>query len=229
MLSAVETQTEETLMTAYLISYGADPSDRLRAFQFPSRKAAIAAQSDPACYASVGPHSHAGGCTYVIESEEDVTFTGKLLVDVFNGLTYSGLKKFESRATGVKRLLAVLPTVAQPAPAAKETTVVTETQEKPKRASKASVGKPADAASFKAGRVRAGTARAKILSMMDGTKTAEEVGAAMGFEKPTYSLSHFYCLARDCGVGYSFDEAGRVSAIYPEGQSLQTAVAAPKE
>jgi uncharacterized protein DUF3489 len=50
---------------------------------------------------------------YVIGSEHDVIWSGAVLVEVFNSITESGIKKFESHAIGVKRLLAVLPAVAR--------------------------------------------------------------------------------------------------------------------
>jgi hypothetical protein len=102
-------------MTAYLIAYGQDPSDRFAAYSFPDRITARLASLPvgAALTPGVPPGSHAGGCAYVIETEADVTFSGQLLVDVFNALTESGVKKFESRAIGMKRLMAVLATTAR--------------------------------------------------------------------------------------------------------------------
>lgn len=69
-----------------------------------------------------------GACCYVIENEHDVALSGPRLVDLFNALTESGLKKFESRAIGVERLLRILPTVAVDPPEPKEE-VMSEVQE----------------------------------------------------------------------------------------------------
>jgi len=71
---------------------------------YPDRAAAEAALSQLA-------NSDVG---YVIETEHDVErqLNGKLLVDVFNGLTEAGVKKFENKAIGAKRLMSVLPQVA---------------------------------------------------------------------------------------------------------------------
>lgn len=169
--------------------------------------------------------------TYVLETEADTrTLVNRTLVGLFNALTTSGVTKFESHAAGTKRLLSVLPTVAKAPPsqataaATKKEAPVSETKEGKTTRSKMTTGKPADPEKFKEGRVRSGTDRARVLTLMDGTRTAEEIDAAMAFEKKGYSLSHFYCLARDCGIGYEFDGERRVSAVYPDGQSLGTAV-----
>lgn len=101
-------------MTAYLIVYGENPTDRLAAYSFADRGSAAGASLPGAgLVPGVPPGSHAGGCAYVIEAEADVTFTGKLLLDVFNGLTEAGVKRFETRDVGVRRLLTVLPEVAK--------------------------------------------------------------------------------------------------------------------
>ncbi len=225
-------------MTAYLIVYGATPSDRFAAYSFETRAAArLASTPSGNLTPRVPPDGPAGGCAYVIEREEDVTFNGKLLVDVFNALTESGVKKFESRAAGVKRLVACLPIAARRGDdltnvPTKEKIVSeneTETATKAPRGRKMAESKPADPAKFKPGRIRSGTDRHRILAMMTGASTVEEVGKAMGFAKPNYALAHFYCLARDCGIGYQLDADGHVTSVYPDGQSLETAIAAPTE
>lgn len=101
--------------TTYLIVYGRDPSDRLAAYSFPTRAAAWEASTSPTFVRGTPDRPHMGGSSYVIEGEQDVTFGGGLLTAVFNGLTNSGIKKFESRTVGIKRLLSVLPQVAQTA------------------------------------------------------------------------------------------------------------------
>ena len=99
-------------MTAYLVAYGADPKDRLTCRAFPTREAALTASTNAKIVPGVPEGSHAGGCAYVIENEKDVTLSGSLLVDVYNVMTNGSLKKFSDRETGVKRLMAVLPTYA---------------------------------------------------------------------------------------------------------------------
>lgn len=101
-------------MTAYLIVYGSTPADRLAAYSFVTREAArLASLPTNGLTPRVPPEGAAGGCAYVVENEADVTFTGRLLIDVFNGLTDSGVKKFENREVGVKRLMAILPQVSK--------------------------------------------------------------------------------------------------------------------
>lgn len=217
-------------MTAYLIAYGADLADRFAATAFPTRLDAQRASVSGPYQVGVPAGSHAGGCHYVVETEADARDLGPL-VAVYNAVVGAGsaVKKFESRAVGARRLLAALAERAAPAATQprQESSVTNETQEtKDKKPGKMAVGKPASADKFKPGRVRAGTDRHKVLELMTGELTAPEVDQAMSF-KPGYSLSHFYCLARDCGVGYAFDDAGRVTALYPEGQGLATVVAAP--
>lgn len=106
-------------MTAFMIAYGTDPADRFTATAHVTREAArMASLRGPTV-----PPSDAGGCAYVIENAEDVTFSGTLLVAVYNALTGSGIKKFETREIGVRRLLAALQTL----PTSKETPMETET------------------------------------------------------------------------------------------------------
>lgn len=52
---------------------------------------------------------HATKNDYVIENGVDVIWSGPLLVEVFNAITGSRLKKFESFTVGTRRLLAALP------------------------------------------------------------------------------------------------------------------------
>lgn len=88
--------------------------------------------------------------------------------------------------------------------------------------------RPANSNVFKRHRVRPGTDRHRVLRLLDGSRTPTEIGRRLGFARPGYALSHLYCLARDVGVGYQLDEEGRATALYPEGESLDTAVAKPK-
>lgn len=107
---------KDLVMTAYLIVYGADPADRLAAYSFSTRVAARAA-SLSGLVPRVPVDGPAGGCAYVVETAEDVTFGGRLLVTVFNHLAGGSVQRFKDRPAGVKRLLDLLPKVAQPGPA----------------------------------------------------------------------------------------------------------------
>lgn len=99
-------------MTAYLIVYGADPTDRFAAYSYPTRAAAQRASLPGSrLVPRVPPGAAAGGCAYVVETEADVAFGGNLLIGVVNGLTAARgvvVKKFETRGVGVRRLLAAL-------------------------------------------------------------------------------------------------------------------------
>jgi hypothetical protein len=183
---------------------------------------------------------HAGSShgSIIVENEADLgvdVLATSTILRIFNDLTGSGLKKFETRAIGVDRLMKILPTVAVPAPEAQpkentmdEPTTTTTAEPKAPKAKKQAQNQPASAVKFKVGRIRPGTARAQVLALMNGSSTGADIDVVMSF-KPGYSLAHFYCLARDCGIGYSFDGEGRVRAEYPEGQSLATAIGAVKE
>ena len=74
-------------MTAYLIVYGADTSDRFAAYAFPKRADAWKASTSSRVVPGVPAGSHAGGHAYVIETAQDVTFSGRLLVEVYKELT----------------------------------------------------------------------------------------------------------------------------------------------
>lgn len=85
-------------MTAYLINPAEEGQVRTVAFKYSDRAAAQMAMTSN---------------QYLVETEADVIWTGQTLVDFFNAVSNSSLKKFESRMVGVRRLLAVLPQVAQ--------------------------------------------------------------------------------------------------------------------
>ncbi len=72
---------------------------------------------------------------------------------------------------------------------------------------------------------REGTARQKILKMMDGTKTPDEISAIMGGTfTGKYVLAHAYCLRRDCGIGYELTKEGNLLALYPKNRSYADAI-----
>lgn len=109
------------MTTAYLIVYGADPSDRLAAYKFTSRAAAHAASLTD-LVPRVPPGAAAGGCAYVVENPADVTFGGALLLAVYNGLSGKPpVGRFADRAAGVKRLMCLLETAAQDGPEPQQT------------------------------------------------------------------------------------------------------------
>lgn len=119
-------------MTAYLIVYGKDPSDRFAAYQYPTRTAAREASLKLVPNSTDADHGNGGGCAYVIERPEDITLSGTVLVAVYNALTNANLKKFETRQVGVERLLKHLPEFAQKAapPINEEKSVDTNTETK---------------------------------------------------------------------------------------------------
>jgi hypothetical protein len=217
---------------AFLIVYGEGPTDRLVAYQFSSRATAQAASLSSKMVPGVPPGSHAGGHAYVIENEEDVTFNGALLTAVFNGLTDSGIKKFETRAIGVKRLLSVLPTVAKQQ---EDTTMENTTA--PAAAGKANgKGGKKPRATVAEGHAtkkdwtkpRDGTMRAKILRAMIGRfKTIAQIAADSG-QPEDRILPHVYATWRDCGIGYKLD-GDKYQADLPEGVTVKNLFAEPVE
>jgi hypothetical protein len=100
-------------MTAYLIRYGRDPSDRLAAFPFATRAAAQEASLREPFWLPPGsvegvPDGQ-GGCHYIVETEEDVTFSNSLMVWIYNRLTGKQLGHFENREKGIRHLFEALP------------------------------------------------------------------------------------------------------------------------
>lgn len=128
---------------AYLIVYGADTGDRLAAYKFTSREAARAASLTPLVPRNP-PDAAAGGCAYVVEKPEDVTFGGALLLNVFNGLSGKPpVARFVDRPSGIRRLMCLLETVAQDGPVSQQTEekkVSDETKTKRGRAPKLNDG-----------------------------------------------------------------------------------------
>jgi predicted HTH transcriptional regulator len=92
---------------AYVVSWGSDLTGVV-AHVYPTAAAARKALD--------GAVDFRDKSAYVIEREEDITLSGRALVDVFNRLTDSGVTRFESRATGIRRLFSVLPAVSRPGP-----------------------------------------------------------------------------------------------------------------
>ena len=199
-------------MTAtYLIVYGADPADRFAAYAYPSRKAALAASLT--LVPGVPEGANAGGCAYVIGKEEDITFSGRHLVDVFNALTESGVKKFETRAHGTRRLMAVLPESAKS---------IQSTEDEETMTTRTPLG------DFK--QVREGSNFGKIAAhIIDNPgATVETTAAALGVNAPVVQAA-LVGARRSHGVDHAIDpETKAVTIVIPEGGTLFKATAAPK-
>lgn len=74
--------------------------------------------------------------------------------------------------------------------------------------------------------VRSGTDRAHVLKLMNGKHTPHHIAVLLGGGKFTarYVLAHAYCLRRDCGIGYSLDEVGKLIALYPNAHGYEDTV-----
>ena len=180
----------------------------------------------------------------VVEDEDSFRdFSTNLLVAIYNALSpEKPVSKFETRAAAARRTFAIIyakfnqlevtDVSADPAPAS---TVTEETTTMPKdaaakktRASKGSSKAAGFAADFK--QTRAGTDRAKVLALMDGTLTPEEIAAKMGGRfDAKYVMAHAYCLRRDCGIGYDTTKEGKLVAVYPARRSFADAIKGPTE
>lgn len=64
--------------------------------------------------------------------------------------------------------------------------------------------------------LREGTIRGNIFSRMNSTRTIDEIASELGLT-PSNTSSHIHCLWRDCGIGFSFDDNKRVTAVLPRG------------
>jgi hypothetical protein len=64
--------------------------------------------------------------------------------------------------------------------------------------------------------VKPGTVREAIATRMDGTRTTAQIADEIG-HTVVNTQSHIFCLWRDCGVGFRFDDERRVSLVLPEG------------
>lgn len=112
------------MTTAYLIVYGADPTDRFAAYKFNSRQDALKARLTPSVpvdgFGRPKPDGEVrpgvGGCSYVVEKEEDVPWALPMMVAVYNALTGEAVKRFADRPSGVKRVFGALAAKAVDAP-----------------------------------------------------------------------------------------------------------------
>jgi hypothetical protein len=162
--------------------------------------------------------------------------TRKDLTEVYNDVVDEPVKGFKDHPTAVRRteaaLAAKFPTEEdeledstveefeekQDANEGDEVSAIEVGTEKPKRRGRAAAGvEPKGADTLK--KIRQGTVRAQILARMTGDSTAGDIAAELGVDSAKV-LAHAYCLARDVGIGYGFDEEGRIFARFPEGKSL---------
>lgn len=64
--------------------------------------------------------------------------------------------------------------------------------------------------------LREDTIRGRIFSRMDGTRTVDQIADELSLSASN-AHAHVYCLWRDCGIGFSFDDDRRVCASLPTG------------
>ena len=62
--------------------------------------------------------------------------------------------------------------------------------------------------------VTAGTKRAYLLSLLDGTRTIKEI-AELCQTTPNNARVTIHCLFRDCGIGHKLDAQGKITAVHP--------------
>lgn len=185
---------------AYLITLKNDKN--FAATVYPSRQSAEKAFD----------HLLGGDAGWVVQTEEDLaSMSGKLLVDVFNGLTNSDISKFENRAVGTKRLLSVLPQVAIKPTNRKEKTVSDTETKKGRQPINASHPTRSD---WK--KIRSGSMRARIAgAMFTGAASIDEIAAAADVPADRV-LPHIYATAKDAGVGYHVED-GKYRLDVPPG------------
>lgn len=171
-----------------------------------------------------------------------------LLVDLYNAMRDEDdreIKKFENRKIARDRFFARLgarfhhlSVTEVPAKKAEETSASTtqegetelaktkkaKAEKKPRAKTNGAgreVGKPAGlVADF--GSVREGTDRAKVLKLMDGSKTAAQIAKAIEKDEKTV-MTVAYCLHRDCAIGYKVED-GKLLALYPGQKTFEDAL-----
>lgn len=212
-------------MTAYVIVYGIDPTDRFAAHAFPTREVARLAEKTlvpPVPVDGYGRHAPdrearpgVGGCGYIIEKEEDITFGGFHLVSVYNALTEGTVKKFESRTVGLKRLMCALSKLAVPTmqeistmdQIENQTGAQVEATTKPPRQYKVGEFKPVR---------RTSTLGVVVEAVMAGGTLAEV--AAMAEMTEGDLIASLKSLRRSHGIDHEV-VGGALSLKIPEGQS----------
>ncbi len=181
--------------------------------------------------------------------KDHAQFSTSLLVAIYNALgPDKPVGKFESHSAAARRTFALLyakynqleitnVTLApSDPPIPVSTTKETMTMAKrPAKAKKAAAGNgrvvnsraPGTVAEFK--QTRAGTDRARVLTMMDGTMTPDAIAAAMGGRfNGKYVMAHAYCLRRDCAIGYDLTKDGNLIAVFPGKRTLEDAIKHPR-
>lgn len=94
--------------------------------------------------------------------------------------------------------------------------------EKKPRGKGKSAGKVAD---FRP--VREGTDRQKVLKLMNGQNTAEQIGTEL--DMPAKKVGTIvFCMSRDNGIGYEFGPKGQLKALFPGSNTYKDAVKAAK-
>ncbi len=228
-------------MTAFLLHYR-DFVDDLEVLKFEETKLA-----DIYGFERLSPDRSAK----VVAGEEHLkdrdAFSPGLLVAIYNALgPDKPVSKFETRDVAARRTFALLhakynglPTTRVEVaadlpitpPSQEMMTMAKTTTDAPRvrRARAPGVGKQTQGrsagtvADFK--QTREGTARQKILKMMDGTQSPDQIAAVMGGTfTGKYVLAHAYCLRRDCGIGYELTRDGHLLALYPKNRSYADAI-----
>ena len=203
-------------MTAYLIVFGADPTDRFAAYSFPDRASArLASLPASGLVPRVPPGGPAGGHAYLVENEEDVVRSplANQLVVIYNSIAPQGalVRRFESRAVGARRLLALLATVPQP-----------PNKEKKDMPRNATIGE------FRP--IRRNSKLGRVVAAVDGVSTVAAIAATVG-ETPEDVVRFLKAARRSHGVDYAHDaDTGVVSLVLPDGVSsaLEPERAAPR-
>jgi len=180
--------------------------------------------------------------------------SAKCMVDLFNlwrDPEDKNISKFENRTIARQRFPARLEARAQSLP-------VIEGPEKPNEASteakendmpaakkKLVARKPANGnprverkpaglvANFR--QVREGTDRQRVLKLMNGTKSPEQIATHLEMVadggKPDVKkvLTIAYCINRDSAIGYRINESGKLEAVYPGSKTYEDAVKKPEK
>lgn len=98
---------------------------------------------------------------------------------------------------------------------------------------KAAEEKKAVAKTYPAGKVaefkpvRAGSIRARIIGLMDGKHTIDQVAKAVDSSRSNLRVT-LNCLLRDCGIGHKIDDNENLTVLFPGSKTLADAVAAPE-
>lgn len=234
-------------MDTYLLHYFNATYDDLAVTRF------LSAQDAEAWMETLPEHRTAK----LIQSEEDigaVCSSLDSLTSLFNMLGPKAIaKKMENRKIGQRRILELIvdrhkndPVPELPKAVAPEPEPEPEVEEPPAVAPKAprkAATKTASAASvLKAKKgmpcvperfapMRAVSYRGKILLLMDGSRTLEQIGVKADKDKADFYTAKgagalanhvsttLFSIQRDTGIGFSFDDQNRVTAIPPPGAS----------